>query len=81
MAYDAEGTIYIDLVDFYEWLKKYSPHGFDEMRFGVPVFDEASGEMRVSFAACNTECPPEQWMEKPKALKEWENLKKRQEAK
>lgn len=71
--FDAEGQISIPLEEFWEFVNKYHSLDHCEMALGVPrVVD---GDLVIDYAA-STECDPRQWAVKPKAVTQWEELKK-----
>lgn len=68
--YTTEGTIEIDEVEFWEFVMKYCPFK-DEVRFGVPHFNDSNGTVEIDFAA-SSEGDPFDWA-KPSAIKQqWE---------
>ena len=71
MAFTAEGTIEIDLDQFWEWVREeHCPHG-TETRFGVPRVNKSNMTLDIDFAA-GTENDPASWAVKPKAVTQWE---------
>jgi len=74
MSYAAEGELYIPLEDFRKFARKYLPDDFDLVIFGVPKVISGDQDITVSFATGSDGNDPSFWGEKPKALKEWEDL-------
>ena len=75
MSFTAEGTIEIDLGEFYSWVyQNYAPCIGAEYRYGVPRTNKHNQTLEIDFAM-GTECNPAEWAEKPEAVKQWENLK------
>lgn len=75
MAHDGEGTIYIPLAEFWEFVQKYAPgDGSAEISFGVPRVEDGGEDLMISYAF-STECPPSDWSKKPKAVTEWAELR------
>lgn len=76
MSFTAEGTIEIDLADFFEWIyDNYVPtKGGVEYQYGVPRVNKSNHTLEIDFAMA-TECNPKDWFEKPNVLKQWEELK------
>ena len=67
--YTTEGIIEIDQVEFWEFVLKYSPCK-DEVRFGVPRFNEANGTVEIDFAA-SSEGDPFEWANQPAIKQQW----------
>jgi len=75
MGMTSEGTVYIPLADFWEFVAKYNDTKMSEVAYGVPrINTDNPHEMEIDFAA-STEGHPMDWMEKPKAVKQWIDLK------
>jgi hypothetical protein len=75
MSFTAEGTIEIDLVEFWEWIRKnYNPIPSAEVQYGVPRVNKSNLTMEIDFAM-GTENNPNEWFVKPNVLKQWEELK------
>lgn len=75
MSFTAEGTIEIDLAEFYAWVyQNYAPCKGAEYRYGVPRANKHNQTLEIDFAM-GTECNPAEWVEKPEAVKQWKNLK------
>ena len=72
--YTMEGKIEIDLVEFWEFVMKYSPTK-DEVRFGVPRFNQSNGTVEIDFAA-SSEGDPFDWAVAPIIKKQWEEYYK-----
>ena len=74
MSFTAEGTIEIDLAEFWEWVyKNYAPCSGVEYQYGVPRANKSNGVLEIDFAMA-TECHPREWFEQPKVCKQWEEL-------
>lgn len=71
-----EGTIEIEMADFWTWVNQNYANNLDGMEtyFGVPKVNKGNDTLEISFAA-SSEGSPANWAEKPKAVKEWEELK------
>lgn len=75
MSFTAEGTIEIDLSEFYAWVyQNYTPGKGAEYHYGVPRTNTQNQTLEIDFAM-GTDCNPAEWKEKPEAVKQWENLK------
>ena len=75
MSFTAEGTIEIDLAEFFKWVQEnYAPAKGAEYQYGVPRANKSNHTLEIDFAM-GTECHPEDWIEKPNALKQWDELK------
>jgi hypothetical protein len=75
MSFTAEGTIEIDLADFFTWVyQNYAPASGVEYQYGVPRVNKGNQVLEVDFAMA-TDCNPKDWFEKPDVLKQWEELK------
>ena len=75
MSFSSEGTIEIDLADFWEWVHRMHlpvSHG-TEIRFGVPRVNKSNMTLDIDFAAA-TDNDPGDWAVKPKAVTQWEEL-------
>jgi len=72
MSFNTEGTIKIDLAEFWRWVRDdYSPfYGETEIQFGVPRIDRDNQTLDIDFAA-SSECNPTKWVVKPKAVTQW----------
>lgn len=70
MAITGEGTIEIPLEDFWKFLNNYHNHKGDVLVFGVPKTDIEGQCIIVNYAYDSIDSPQE-WLEKPKCLKEW----------
>ena len=71
-----EGTIEIPLEEFWEWVQKtYADHmNGMETSYGVPRVNKGNDTLEIDFAAAD-DGHPSQWAEKPKSVKQWEELK------
>jgi hypothetical protein len=68
-----EGTIEINLEEFWVWVaKQHADMG--ETLYGVPRVNKSNKTIEIDFAA-STDGNPVEWAEKPKALKQWDELK------
>jgi hypothetical protein len=75
MSFTAEGTIEIDLEEFFTWVyQNYAPARGAEYQYGVPRVNKGNGTLELDFAMA-TECDPKDWIEKPDVVKQWEELK------
>lgn len=75
MSFTAEGTIEIDLAEFFIWVyENYVPTSGVEYQYGVPRVNKSNGTLELDFAMA-TECDPKDWIETPNAIKQWEELK------
>ena len=75
MSFTAEGTIEIDLTEFWEWVhKNYNPYPSAEVQYGVPRVNKSNHTMEIDFAM-GTETNPKDWFVKPDVLNQWEQLK------
>ena len=73
MSFTAEGTIEIDLLDFWEWVHaNYFPCKCVEYQYGVPRVNKSNQTLEIDFAM-GTDCNPKEWFEKPSVLKQWED--------
>jgi hypothetical protein len=75
MAYTAEGTIEIDLAEFWAWVhKEYVPTKGAEIQYGVPRINKSNSTMEIDFAV-GSETHPNEWFVKPQVFQQWEDLK------
>jgi hypothetical protein len=75
MSFTAQGTIEIDLEEFFTWVyQNYVPTSGVEYRYGVPRVNKSNGTLELDFVMA-TECDPKDWIETPDAIKQWEELK------
>lgn len=74
MAFTCEGTLEIDLADFWEWVyENYSPvPKGSEIQYGVPRVNKSNGVLEIDFAA-SSDNSPETWAIQPDAVKQWKN--------
>lgn len=73
MSFTAEGTIEINLEEFFTWVyENYAPSNGAEYQYGVPRVNKSNHTLEIDFAMA-TGCNPQDWMEQPDALKQWEN--------
>ena len=73
MSFTAEGTIEIDLADFFTWVyEKYAPENGVEYQYGVPRTNKSNRTLEVDFAMA-TDCHPKDWIEQPVAFKQWKD--------
>ncbi len=71
MSFTAEGTIEIDLADFFTWIyQNYAPVNGVEYQYGVPRVNKSNQTLEVDFAM-GTDCNPKDWFEQPNAVKQW----------
>lgn len=74
MSFTAEGTIEIDLEEFFTWVyQNYAPTKGTQYQYGVPRTNKDNQTIEVDFAMA-TDCHPKEWAEKPEAFKQWGNL-------
>jgi hypothetical protein len=75
MAFTSEGTIEIDLADFWEWVhKEHLPAPqWAEIEYGVPRVNKSNMTLDIDFAA-SSERSPADWIQKPKAVTQWNEL-------
>ena len=73
MSFTAEGTIEIDLADFWKWVHRmHFPVSLGtEIQFGVPRVNKSNMTLDIDFAAA-TDNDPCSWAVKPKAVTQWE---------
>jgi hypothetical protein len=77
MSFTAEGTIEIDLEEFFTWVyQNYAPARAcgAEYQYGVPRVNKGSQVLEIDFAMA-TDCNPKDWIQEPDVLKQWEELK------
>lgn len=67
MAWDAQGTIYIPLEEFYAFVKRFHPH-FDENYLHYGNIRVTSVDIEIDYAAA-TDNDPADWVEPPDFLK------------
>lgn len=76
MSATSEGTVYIPLEEFWEFVAKYNDTHASEVAYGVPrINPDNPSEMEIDFAA-STEGHPSEWADKPKAVRQWDDLGK-----
>jgi hypothetical protein len=74
MSFTAEGTIEIELGEFFNWVySNYAPCKGAEFQYGVPRINKGNVTMEIDFAMA-TECHPKEWIEKPDVCKQWNEL-------
>lgn len=69
---DAEGSIYIPLEEFWQFVSQYNQMKGCEMLYGVPRV--VGNDLVISYAA-SSECHPSTWAKKPVAALEWDKMK------
>lgn len=70
-----EGTIEISLEEFWDFVEKLHPNDKNlEIRYGVPRINIENQTIDIDFAA-SSESNPSEWVIKPKAVTQWEELK------
>jgi hypothetical protein len=75
MSFTAEGTIEIDLSEFFSWVyQNYTPTTGVEYQYGVPRVNKSNQTLELDFAMA-TDCDPKDWVVKPNVVKQWEELK------
>jgi hypothetical protein len=73
MSFTAEGTIEIDLAEFFEWVyKNYAPTSGVEYQYGIPRANKSNQTLEIDFAMA-TECHPKEWAIQPDVCKQWVN--------
>lgn len=73
MSFTAEGTIEIDLEDFFTWVyEKYVPTNGAVYQYGVPRTNKSNQTLEVDFAMA-TDVDPKDWFEQPDAVKQWKD--------
>ncbi len=71
MSFTAEGTIQIDLAEFFAWVyQNYAPANGAEYVYGVPRTIKCNQTLEIDFAMA-TDCDPNDWVELPHAAKQW----------
>jgi hypothetical protein len=74
MSFTAEGTIEIDLAEFFTWVyENYVPSTYAEFKYGVPRANKSNKTLEIDFAMA-TDCDPGDWVEKPDAVKQWKDI-------
>lgn len=69
-----EGTIEIDLIEFWEWVtEKHSPVRGGESLYGRPRVDSGALTMEIPFA-WSSQCSPNDWAVRSEASKSWDEL-------
>jgi len=74
MSCTYEGTIEIDLVEFYEFIAQHHPKR-GQPAYGVPRVNKGNGTLEIDFAMGTDDVSPYEWAEKPACLKQWEAQK------
>lgn len=74
MACTYEGTIEIDLAEFWEFVRKYHPKG-GQVAYGVPRVNRGNGTLELDFAMGTDDVSPYDWAEAPDCIKQWEGLR------
>lgn len=75
MSFTAEGTIEIDLAEFFTWVyENYAPESAAEYQYGVPRVNKSDQTLEIDFAM-GTDCDPKDWIEKPDVVKQWMDSK------
>ena len=72
--YTIEGTIEIDMAEFWGFVHNYCPVK-SETAFGLPRFNKLNNTMEIDFAASD-QGDPKQWKCPPVAVKQWEEHNK-----
>ncbi|MGD9818451.1 MAG: hypothetical protein AB7V04_07095 [Desulfomonilaceae bacterium] len=70
MGYTAEGTIEIELADFWEFAAQYLPVT-GETVYGVPRIIKVNRTIEINFATSSYGSPAD-WAKTPEASKQWE---------
>jgi len=75
MAFTAEGTIEIDLAEFFTWVyENYAPGmAGAEYQYGVPRANKSNQTLEIDFAMA-TNCHPKDWFEQPDVVKQWKDV-------
>ena len=76
MAYNGEGTIFIPLDEFWEFVSRYHDFKGAATVFGVPRVE--SNDLVIDFAF-STGSDPNAWPQKPKAALQWKGLYKKED--
>ena len=69
MYVSTEGTIEIDLAEFWQWVAKQHAN-MGEIQYGVPRINKANETIEIDFAA-SSDGHPAEWAMKPKAVTQW----------
>jgi hypothetical protein len=71
-TFTSEGTIEIDLVEFWNWVgnEHYAVPRGSVVRYGVPRVNKDNMTLDIDFAA-STVGNPADWIQKPKAVTQW----------
>jgi len=73
MSFTAEGTIEIDLAEFFAWVyREYVPAKGAEYEYGVPRVNKGNQTLEIDFAMA-TECNPKDWAKQPDVVKQWKD--------
>jgi hypothetical protein len=74
-TFTSEGTIEIDLVEFWNWVgnEHYAVPRGSVVRYGVPRVNKDNMTLDIDFAA-STVGNPADWIQKPKAVTQWNEL-------
>ena len=67
----SEGTIEIELAEFWGWVQRNHP-AIGEIAYGVPRVNKSNQTIEIDYAA-STDGHPAGWAKKPEALKQWED--------
>lgn len=74
MALVGEAMIEIDLVEFWNWVRKHHHPDLGETYYGVPRVNKSNGTLEIDVAFAEN-CHPKDWAQKSIAQKQWEELK------
>ena len=67
-----EGTIEIDLAEFWSWVAKQH-EAMGEVAYGIPRVNKSNQTLEIDFAASSDGLPSD-WAQKPKAVTQWDSL-------
>lgn len=80
MARLYEGKIIVNLDDFWEWVRINFVDSNDYIVYGVPKVNVIEKTFEIDFAA-SSDGSPEEWPSKPKAIRQWEGNRNKDETK
>jgi len=74
-TFASEGTIEIDLIEFWDWVgdEHYAVPRGSVVHYGVPRVNKDNMTLVIDFAA-STVGNPADWIQKPKAVTQWNEL-------
>jgi len=75
MATTGEGTIEVELADFWKWISNYHDHSSSTcLVYGVPQINKENQTIEVKYAFDTSGDSPKEWGTTPEFLKDWKGV-------